>query len=56
MSSPDVREDDLPVSLATSSTHVPACEPPPTRKLANGLVTRKGTEVSVPCGRSPPRS
>ena len=29
----------------------PASEPPPTRKLANGLVTRNGTEVKVPSAR-----
>ncbi len=36
-SSPDARKTTWPVSLRTSSTHVAACEPPPTRKLANGF-------------------
>ena len=42
-----------PVSFRTISTQVPACEPPPTRKLANGFETRNGTDVSVPVAGSP---
>ena len=50
-------KDDLSRVLADELHAGPACDPAPIRKLANGLVTRKGTEVkrALAAGRRRPR-